>query len=196
MADPALSRMTLAEFLAWDSGNDCHYQLIEGHPVAMAPPAAAHGKLVTRLARHIDAALDSRPTCSVIAEAGVTLPRDDRTFYVADLAVTCRPLEPRQQAVPEPLLIIEVLSPSTDARDSRTKLEDYRSIASVEEIALVDSQSVHAEIHRRAGDGRWYTDLISGRAKTLHLASIGLDLPLATLYEGIEVEEVRRASRE
>jgi len=60
MAEPATRRMTLEEFLRWDDGTDTRYELIDGVPVAMAPPAQAHRILAVRLVSRIDAALASR----------------------------------------------------------------------------------------------------------------------------------------
>jgi putative restriction endonuclease len=59
MAEPAIRRMTLEEFLRWDDGTDTRYELIDGFPVAMAPPAEAHRILAARLVSWIDAAPDS-----------------------------------------------------------------------------------------------------------------------------------------
>ena len=61
MSELAVKRMTLAEFLRWEDGTDTRYELLEGFPVAMAPPAVAHGILALRLGARIDAALRSRP---------------------------------------------------------------------------------------------------------------------------------------
>src|SRR5438067_11125758 len=139
MAEPAMPRMTLAEFLRWDDGTDTRWELVDGVPVAMAPPAVAPGVLAARLGGHIDAALRSRRHCIVQSEAGIVpLDRDD-TFFVADLAVTCAPLARGQQMLSEPLLIVEVLSPTTIAADRQEKIPEYRRIPSVEEIVAIDS---------------------------------------------------------
>ena len=94
--------MTLEEFLCWDDGSDTHYELIGGFPVAMAPPAEAHGTLALRFGSRIDAALSRRRPCRALVEAGVM--RADRadTFFVADIAATCAPVELGRQAVAEP----------------------------------------------------------------------------------------------
>src|ERR671932_261196 len=110
MAKLAIGRMTLDEFLHWEDGTDTRYELIDGFPVAMAPPARAHGILCARLAGAIDAALRSRRPCTVQTEAGIARPDRNDSCYVADLAVTCRPYRRGEQLVQDPILIIEVLS--------------------------------------------------------------------------------------
>ena len=64
MAEPAIRHMTFEEFLRWDGGTDMRYELIDGFPVAMAPPVEAHRILAVRLVSWIDAALAGRRPCN------------------------------------------------------------------------------------------------------------------------------------
>ena len=186
MPGPVVTRMTLAEFLSWDDGTDTRYELIDGVPLAMAPPASAHGILCARLGGLIDAVLRSRRPCMVQTATGIA--RADRadSCYVADLAVTCEPHQRGEQLVKNPILIVEILSPGTERHDRRTKLPAYREIASVLEIVLLDSESHYAEVLRRDGE-RWITELVQGTAVGLRLASIDLHIGMAELYEGIDI---------
>jgi Uma2 family endonuclease len=186
MSEAAVKRMTVAEFLRWEDGTDTRYELLAGQPVAMAPPAIAHGILALRLGARIDAALRSRPPCFGQSEAGIARPDRNDTCYIADLAVTCTPPERGQQLIQDPLLIVEILSPGTAMFDRQTKVSDYRRIASVEEILLIDSTNVFAEVLRREGD-RWITEIVRGPEATLSLASIGLTAAMSELYEGIDL---------
>ncbi len=127
MAELAIKHMTLEEFLRWDDGTDTHYELIEGFPVAMAPPAEAHRILAVRLVSRIDAALASRRPCNAQIEPGVVRPDRADSYYVPDIAVTCEPNEPGRQAMVNPILIVEILSPSTERTDRRLKLPAYQS---------------------------------------------------------------------
>lgn len=191
MAKTALKPMTVAEFLGWEDGTDTRYELLGGEPVAMAPPAVAHGILALRLGARIEAALRARPPCLVQSAAGIARPDRDDTCYVADLAVTCARLQPGQHLMTDPLLIVEILSPGTVAHDRHTKVPDYRRIASVQEILLIDSERVFAEVLRRNGE-RWITEIIEGREAALFLASIALTVTTSDLYEGIPIAEVFR----
>lgn len=188
MAEPAIRKMTVVEFLRWEDGTDTRYELLGGVPVAMAPPAVAHGILALRLGARIEAALRARPGCIGQSEAGIARPDRNDTFYVADLAVTCTSPQPGQQLLADPVLIVEILSPGTALYDRQTKVADYRRIASVQEILLIDSASVFAEILRRAGE-QWITELVQGPEATLTLTSIGLSIAMSDLYEGIEIPD-------
>jgi Uma2 family endonuclease len=186
MSERAIKRMTLEEFLRWDDGTDTHYELIDGFPVAMAPPAEAHRILAVRLVSRIDAALAGRRPCNAQIEPGVV--RSDRadSYYVPDIAVTCRPNEPGRQAMAEPILIVEILSPSTERSDRRLKLPAYQNIESVREILLIDADSHHAELYRRENN-HWGIELVRGAHATLFLASVDFQISMSELYEGIAI---------
>lgn len=189
MAEPVIKRMTVEEFLRWEDGTDTRYELIDGFVVAMAPAAPRHGALFVRFAGAIEAALRARPPCAASGEAGIVRPDRDDTFYVADIAVACDPLPPDDQLIRNPILLVEILSPSTANFDRNTKVPDYRRISSIEEILLLDSATVFAEILRREGD-RWITELVQGPAATLSLNSVPLTISMAELYEGLPVPEM------
>jgi len=184
MAELAMKPMTLDEFLRWDDGTETHYELVGGFPVAMAPPAAAHRMLAVRLVSQIDTALSRRRPCNAQIEAGIV--RTDRadTYFEADIAATCEHHEFGQQALKEPFLIVEILSPSTERHDRRMKLPIYRQIETVQEILLIASDGLYAELHRRSG-AQWVTEISRGADARLTLASVGIEIPLAELYDGI-----------
>ena len=187
MSERAIRPMDVAEFLRWEDGTDTRYELVGGFPLAMAPPARAHGILCARLAGLIDSGLRRRRPCAAQTEAGITRPDRDDSFYVADVAVSCRPYERGEQLVQEPVLIVEILSPGTERHDRLTKVPVYRGTGSVEEILLIDSASVYAEVLRREGD-RWITTLVRGPDAVLRLASVDLAVAMAELYDGIDID--------
>jgi len=184
MAGPAIRRMTLDEFLRWDDGTDTHYELIDGFPIAMAPPAEAHRILAVRLASRIDAALAGRRPCNAQIEPGVVRPDRADSYYVPDIAVTCEPNAPGRQAMVDPILIIEILSPSTERSDRRLKLPAYQNLQSVREIMLIDAGTYHAELYRREDD-HWGIELVRGAEAALSLISGDLRISMSELCEGI-----------
>jgi Uma2 family endonuclease len=86
------------------------------------------------------------------------------------------------------LLIIEVLSPSTERHDRRVKLAAYRQIETVQEIVLIASDEIYAELHRRTRQ-QWVTEILHGGNAILGLKSAGTEVPLGDLYEGIALGE-------
>ncbi len=184
MAEPAIKPMTLDEFLRWDDGTETHYELVGGFPMAMASPAEAHRILAMRLGSRIDAALANRRPCNAQIEAGVIRPERADTYFEADIAATCERNEVGRQAIKDPFLIIEILSPSTERHDRRVKLPVYRQIATVQEILFLASDGIYAELHRRSG-AQWITEILRGADARLALTSVGIEIPLGDLYEGI-----------
>ncbi len=182
------TRMTVAEFLAWPGdGHPYPHQLIDGEPIAMAPPSEAHGTIQANLARLIGNHLAARrPGCRVVTNAGV-VPRIRAGFNmrVPDLAVTCAPPDRRRYALDDPVPLVEILSPSNEA-ETREAVWAYTTIPSVAELLIVHSTEAVAELWRReVAGGDWPAEPAwIGAADRLELASPGLVLPLPEIYAG------------
>jgi Uma2 family endonuclease len=181
MASPAPKRMTLAEFLEWDDGTDRRYELLDGVPVMMAPSLEAHGELTAALTIEIGTRL--QPHCRVISEAGIVITDRADTYYVADLAVTCAPREPGRRMVVEPVLVVEVLSPSTGQVDRLRKIADYRTLPSVQEILVVFSDERRVEVQRRTQDG-WRVEDLIGKAE-IKLSCCSSPVELTAIYRDL-----------
>jgi Uma2 family endonuclease len=154
---PALSRMTVAEFLDWPGDDtDRKFELVDGEPRAMAPASDAHGTMQITIGSILRAHLRAhRPSCRVVGEPGV-VPRVSAStnMRIPDLAVTCTRNEAGRRAVPDPILIVEILSPSNEA-ETLQNVWAYATIPSVREILLVRSTAVAAELLCRQPDGNW-----------------------------------------
>jgi Uma2 family endonuclease len=184
--------MTVAEFLAWPGdGTGRKFQLVDGEVRAMSPASAAHsviqGNLVYELRRHMR---EQEVACLVGPEPGVlTRVRADIDVRVPDVGVTCTRLAPGQQVWPDPILLIEVLSPG-NAADTWENVWSYCTIPSVQEIAIVHSVRVLGELLRRGTDGHWpeETEKIEP-GDTLSFESIGFKCPLSEVYAGTPLGE-------
>ncbi len=192
MPERAVKPLNVDEFLDWDSGDDRRYELIDGVPVAMVSPTRAHRILSVNFARRLSEALDERPPCTVGAEEPIAIPGRNDRCHVADLAVTCRPHEPGQRLTPEPILVVEILAPSTESHDRRVKLPDYRAIDSIDSIILVDQEQCYCEVHRRLDQDRWLVDLLRNPEARLRLPGLGFEQPLSVLYANVSFPEADR----
>jgi Uma2 family endonuclease len=189
MGEAALRRITVEEFLAWDSGDDRRHELVGGEIVAMAPPSLHHALIAANAIGEIKQRL--KAPCKVLSEAGIRLSWRNDMYYQADIAVTCSPLERDQWGTPDPVVIIEILSPSTEAHDRSVKLVDYRHIPSVQEIVLVASNDKAVEHWRREGAGWAVVDLEA--ADSIDLRAIGFDIPVEALYESLDLSQAAGA---
>ena len=149
------SRMTVAEFLDWPGdGTGARYELIDGEIRAMAPASVTHGIMQANIGSVIYEHLKGTP-CRVVSTPGVVpRVRADMNMRVPEIAVNCKPDEPGQRALPDPILIIEILSPSNE-RETRDNVWAYASIPSIREILLVRSTDMGAELFRRQADDTW-----------------------------------------
>jgi Uma2 family endonuclease len=181
MVSYAPQRMTLAAFLEWDDGTDRRYQLVEGMPIVMELAPEAHGELAATLAMEIRSRL--KTPCRAISRAGITVPARSDTYYVANLAVTCVPREPGRRIVAEPVLIVEVLSPSTEHIDRLRKLADYRTLPSVREILVAFPDERRVEVQQRTADG-WRVEDLIGKAE-IQLSCCDDPIPLDALYRDL-----------
>lgn len=177
MAEPARKLMTVEEFLAFDDGTDTRHELVGGELVAMAPPLERHSTVAFAVAGAIGRRLP--PGCRGLVEAGIRL--DRYTLFQADLALSCSPLDPNGLAR-DPVLIVEVLSPTTRSFDLGEKADRYSQLPSCREIWLVDSTRPWMRLWRRAGDLWTVTLPITEGPFTSEV--LGCAIPLAELYQG------------
>lgn len=178
-------RMTVPEFFEWDSGDGLRYELVDGEPRAMAPASAVHGVLQAELGRVLgNHLMAKRPSCHVLANPGV-LPGllSAHNVRSPDLGVTCSPVSLGQATIPDPILLMEILSPSNLAK-TWSNIWPYTSISSVQEIIVLHSTRIAAEILRRGKDGQWPHDTEQTTGDLLVLRSIDFQVRLAEIYAG------------
>lgn len=181
--------MTVAEFLAWDSGDGRVWQLVDGVPTAMAPPSRRHGAIQAEMAALIRNHLtEIGSPCSVIVTPGIVTPgivtpvAADNNMRIPDLAVTCAPVaDDAAVPVPDPVLIVEVLSPGNQ-RETWINVWTHTLIPSVQEVLVLHSALVRADVLRRGPDGAWPTATTPVTAGSLVLDSIGFGVPVADIY--------------
>src|SRR5215204_2386734 len=179
-------RLNVEEFLDSCPDDRRHYQLIDGVIVAMAPPTTAHQIIAANLAYEIVTAVSvSLPNATARLQAGIA-PQGlaGRNHFETDITVTCEPGLGVKGIVTEPLLIVEIQSPSTERDDHFVKLPQYQAIPSVLEILYIESERVAATVYRRQADG-WDAIELSGPDARLQLATIGVDVPLGAVYRGV-----------
>ena len=177
--------MSVDEFLCWEPGDGRRWQLVDGVPQAMAPANRTHGTLQAELAVAITNHLRSkRSPCTVVITPGV-VPRvqASHNMRVPDLAVTCTGYEREETGIANPVLLVEILSPSNQP-ETWANVWAYTTIPSVREILVLRSASIGAEVLRREPGGEWPQEPERCVAGDLVLDSIGLRTPLAELYRG------------
>jgi len=180
---PPPVRMSVAEFLEWDSGDGLMWQLVDGVPEPMAPTVRTHAMLQNEIGRLLANHLaDTRADCFVGANPGIQ-PRVNAGFNVRipDVVVVRGGYTEEERLLTTPLIAIEVLSESNE-RETRSNVWTYTSIPSLAEIVVFRTDAIGAEVLRRATDGHWPAEPEMLTAGDLVLESIGFRTPLAAFY--------------
>ncbi len=155
----AKQKMTVDEFLAWVEGREGRWELCDGVPVAMSPERVVHGETKFSAGGAFKAALKKAGIpCEAFIDC-LAIRVDQRTTFQPDLLVNCGdPLEAHLLEAPNPIIAVEILSPSTRAVDMGLKVRRYFEIPSIHHYVIVDADSRSVTHHAR-GQG----DLIQMR---------------------------------
>lgn len=179
-------RMTVDEFLDWDGGGLVgKLELVNGEVRAMSPASGTHALIQANLAYLIGSHLRAtkRP-CRVGTEAPI-VPRfhANDNIRAPDLSVTCQP-SPPGKIFPDPVLIIEVMSPS-NVKETWESIRACATIPSLAEIMVVDSERLLVDVYRKIKDGGWPTEPDEqATSGSITLQSIEATLDLADIYAG------------
>jgi Uma2 family endonuclease len=177
----AKPRMSVDEFLAWAEGRPGRYELFRGEVFAMSPEGLGHIKVKYDIHLALRMAIRQRKLrCHAVGD-GATVRIDQETAYEPDALVYCgEQLPPTDLVVPKPVIIVEVLSPSSRHIDVAQKLAGYFRLPSVAHYLIVDPMQPTV-IHHARGTG----DTIATRVVTagsIALDPPGIEISLADIY--------------
>jgi Uma2 family endonuclease len=180
--------LTAEQYLEIERKAEFRSEYFDGEMFAKAGSNQAHNLVVVNLMAELHRQLRSRPCQVYLVDMRVHMPTTGACMY-PDLIAVCgesRFLDDEEDTLLNPGLLIEVLSPSTEACDRGRKFEHYRSIESLREYLLVASDRMHADLYTRQPDGRWLLTSADKLEDSLTLESVGAQLTLADLYEKVE----------
>lgn len=181
------ARLTLADFIAWENEQAQRHEFHRGEVFAMVGARRSHGRVVMNLGAQLMQRLKGSP-CQVFSETMKVQVADDTIFY-PDLFVTCDRDDLRTDMIfRAPLLVVEVLSPGTQAYDRSRKFALYRRLPSLREYLLIDPDTRDVQAFRRNPAGEWVLHDMTDAA-VLHLASIAADVAMTEVFEGVEPAE-------
>lgn len=175
------TKMTVDEFLAWADGREGRWELADGVPVAMSPERAGHGRTKYAAAKRLERAIsDARLPCYLLLDC-VAVRLDARTTFQPDLVIHCgQPLRDSDLEITDPIMVVEVLSPSTRAIDLPLKLRRYFELQSIHHYLILDSED-RSVIHHARGDGDVLLTRILSKGE-LRLEPPGLVITVAELF--------------
>lgn len=161
--------LTLGEFYAWaERQRDGRFELEDGRVIAMAPERALHARTKLRACLALRDALVGRGTGCEVFPDGLTVAIDDGSAYEPDVLVQCgERLAPDAIAATQPVIVVEVVSPSTNQRDMTTKLVGYFRVDSIRHYLIVDAEKRIVVHHQRTGGEALATRILAGGALAL-----------------------------
>lgn len=190
MAQLAKRFYTPAEYLALEETADYKSEYYLGEIFAMAGGSLNHSLIKGNLETALHQALAKKP-CQVHS-SDLRLNVKRRGYYTyPDVMVICGKVEfseGRTDTLTNPILIVEVLSPSTREYDRVKKFALYKALDSLQAYVLVDSEQVHATYLQRVEGGRWTIEMYDDPEAVLRLESVGCEIPLRRIYDKVEFE--------
>lgn len=192
LARPKPPRMTADEFIVWamEQPDGGRYELVRGEVVGMAPERAGHWRVKNRVLGALSKAIERGGlSCEVFGDRMAVEVSADMV-YEPDALVRCgSPVPDDTVKIFDPVVIVEVLSPSTRARDLGAKLADYFLVPSLRHYLLVDIKALTVIHHARANDGEIATRI--AREGTLRLDPPGMSLDVVDLFSGLRSDDAR-----
>jgi Uma2 family endonuclease len=173
--------VTVEEFLAWAEGRPGRFELIGGEIVAQASERAKHWEI--KLATHVallNAVKAKRVSCHVVPD-GATVRIDSGTAYKPDAMIYCgSKVDPNAMIVENPIVIVEILSPTTGRNEKSRELADYFRLPSVAHYLIVDPDQSLIIHHQRRDGGEILTRIV--REGTITLEPPGIELALEEIH--------------
>jgi Uma2 family endonuclease len=187
MATAALTWYTPEEYLALERNAEFKSEYVDGRIVAMTGASAPHVTIVGNVSAELRSHLRGGPCRAYASDMRVQIGGGSRYTY-PDVAVACGRqefLDGVLDTLTNPALIVEVLSPSTEAYDRGEKFQHYRMIETLQEYVLAAQDKPLVERFVRHGEF-WQLAVVSGLDASLELTSVGCTIPLREIYENVE----------
>ena len=193
MSDAARQRMTADEFLTWCLDQEDTFELVDGYPVLkfdngpqmMVGGTRAHARVASNLIISLGKRLAGGPCYPVGGDLAVRMVRGN--IRRPDVTVECGRGVGSDLAATEPKVLIEVLSHSTRRFDLLRKTDEYQRVATAAHIVLLEPDQPRAFVWSRDAEGLWTPDQVVGLEAALALPGIGVSVPLAEVYEGVDL---------
>lgn len=181
-------KYTPEEYLALEEKAEYRSEFDDGIITAMAGGTLNHAQITNNLGRHIGNKILDK--CAVLTTDVKVRVEDYRKFYYPDVLVICgEPIfyQKRKDTVINPILIVEVLSDSTEAKDRGEKMLAYRTLESLREYVLVSQEKAIVEQYSKSADGNWIHKATIGLKSGVKFESISVELTLGEIYQRVEI---------
>jgi Uma2 family endonuclease len=182
------TKISLEDYLEGEQISQTKHEYINGEVYALAGASDRHYRIAMNIATKLDSHLGNSKCEAFMAE--MKLKADEKTFYYPDVFVSCDKVIKSAFFREEPILIVEVVSPSTRQIDRREKLRVYQQMPTVQEYVIIEQDKMLVEIHRRQPDGRWITYFYNegDLDEQIEFQAVALSLDLEEIYARVRFE--------
>lgn len=186
--NPEPRKMSVEEYFQLDGDSSAKYEYIDGYAVAMSGGSVGHEWIAKNLLQVLDRHLEAGRCRTHTSDMKVPIPTTG-SYLLPDVTISCDQQDNQidAQAVRSPRLIVEVLSPSTEAEDRGPKRQQYQSLPSLQEYVLVSSRYQFVEISRRLTDGTWSAYQEYRPEQLVEFKSLDIHLTFAEIYKNVPV---------
>jgi len=181
--------MTQKEFFDWAEAQNGRYEFDGSQPIAMTGGDLGHSRLIRNVNRQLGNRLEGKRCESLGPDAGVATIGD--TVRYPDAVVTCAKFNDRDRVVPNPVIVFEVVSPSSIRIDRIVKLREYQAVPTIRRYVIVEPDAIAITVFSRDHEGETFRATGLAEDDTLQLTEIGIDIPVAAIYEGIDFEDTQ-----
>ncbi len=181
-------KYTIAEYVALEERAEYKSEYYRGDIFAMSGGTRAHARIIGNLYFRLRSALSGKDCQAFNSEQRIYVKSVDLDTY-PDVSVVCGGIElstEDPEAITNPVVLIEVLSPSNERYDRTTKFNFYRNLRSLKHYVLVTQEEPLVETFTRGPNGNWeYLDAV-GMDTIVNLSAIDCQMPMTAIYEGVE----------
>jgi len=188
MAANPVPKLTAAEYLAREEAAPFRSEFVGGEVFAMAAGSYSHFLLTSNLCGELRNELRGKP-CNAGSSELLFRPGTGEFYTYPDVLVFSGPpkfADDQRRVSLNPIVVAEVLSPSTEGFDRGRKSAKYRKSESVQQYLLVSQDQAMVEIYSRESDGSWRLNEVTGLDGMVALPSIEVVVPMRAIYEGVE----------
>ncbi len=181
-------KMTPEEFLIWERAEEFRHEYRDGDIVAMSGARRAHNLISVNMARELSTSLRDRDCETYASEMRVWIPKT-RLYTYPDIVVVCGEpqfVDDEFDTLLNPVVVVEILSESTESYDRGRKFEQYRRVETLREYILISQPRPYVERFVKHGDGFWQLSESNGPEAVLVLESLDVAIPLAAIYEKVK----------
>lgn len=180
---------TIEEYLAQEQREGERYEYRDGNIILMAGGSINHNRIAQNLSKYLDNALEDKPEFQVFgSDQKIYLPKFNFYVYADALVVAETPLIVKEeaQAITNPILVVEILSKTTEHYDRKQKFLEYRSLPSFKEYVLVRQDKPEVLTFYKVKSNLWQEEEFVGLEEVVPLKSLGIELRLGDIYRRVE----------